>query len=267
MRILLLLFLITSTHSLLALDLEVDMGTGLFYSGAKGRIDYVEESFRGSNAVTDISSAANFYIWGDFKSNNPNFPKMRLEYLKISAEGGSQAHLQSPTQEIQDLIDQYIDPLQLNDKNWNSQLQHNIYDIDLYYEFFEKSEWPSVGLGLGYKYFDYIYIMDIDLVPGLQFGDRDSSGAPMLFFTSRYDAPSIKMGFEADAKIYVFGDSEMYDWKLKMDLMFELDKDTELGAEFGYRQQYFNLTGSDVEKVTGNMTYEGIFVGAVIKFR
>jgi len=266
MRIFILLFLVTSVHSLLALDLKVDMGTGLFYSGAKGRIDYVEKSFNGSYAVTDIPSAANFYIWGDFESNNPYLPKMRLEYLKISAEGGSKAHLESSVDAINDLIKQ-LEPFGLNDKVWNSLLQHNIYDIDLYYEFFEKSAWPSLGLGLGYKYFDYIYIMDIDLVPGLQFGDRDSSGVPMLFFTSRYDVPSIQMGFEADAKVYVFGDSDIYDWKLKMDLMFEIDQDTALGAEFGYRQQYFNLTGSDVEKVTGNMTYEGIFVGVVIKFK
>ena len=268
MRTLILFFLTASFSSLFALDVKVDMGTGLFYSGAKGKIEYLEESFQGSNAATDISSAANFYVWGDFETNNPYLPKMRLEYLKISAEGNSQANLQSSIPDIQKLIDEYINgPLALNDKNWNSQLQHNIYDIDLYYEFFEKSDWPSIGLGLGYKYFDYIYIMDIDLVPGLQFGDRDSSGAPMLFFTSRYDVPSIQMGFEADAKVYVFGDSDMYDWKVKMDLMFELDQNTELGAEFGYRQQYFNLTGSDVEKVTGNMTYEGIFVGAVLKFK
>jgi len=266
MRTLFLLFLLTSTSALLALDIKAEMGTGLFYSGAKGKIDYVEKSFQGSKAITDISSAANYYVWGDFETNNPYLPKLRLEYLKISAEGNSQAHLETSVTELQPILD-YIDQLGLNDKNWNSQLQHNIYDIDLYYEFFEKSDWPSVGLGLGYKYFDYIYIMDIDLVPGLQFGDRDSSGAPMFFFTSRYDMPSIQMGFEADAKVYLFGDSEMYDWKVKMDLMFELDQNTELGAEFGYRQQYFNLIGSDVEKVTGNMTYEGIFVGAVLKFK
>jgi len=262
-----LLALLLSASSLTALDLKVEMGTGLFYSGANGKIEYVEESFQGSYAVTEITSAANFYVWGDFETTNPYLPKMRLEYLKISAEGGSKAHLQSAVPEIKELIEQYIDPLSLNDKVWNSQLQHNIYDVDLYYEFFEQSQWPTVGLGLGYKYFDYIYIMDIDLVPGLQFGDRDSSGAPMLFFSSRYDIPSIKMGFEGDAKVYLFGDSEMYDWKVKLDLMFDIDDTTVAGAEFGFRQQYFNLIGGDVEKVTGNMTYEGIYVGAVIKFR
>jgi len=266
MRILFLTLLFL-TSSLPALDLKVEMGTGLFYSGAKGKIVYVEESFQGSYAVADITSAANFYVWGDFESSNPHLPKMRLEYLKISAEGDSIAHLQSADPEITGLIDQYIDPLSLNDQRWNSQLQHNIYDIDLYYEFFEQSEWPTLGLGLGYKYFDYIYIMDIDLIPGLQFGDRDSSGAPMLFFSSRYDMPSIQMGFEGDAKVYLFGDSEMYDWKIKLDLMFEIDETTSGGAEFGYRQQYFNLIGGDVEKVTGDMIYEGIYVGLVIKFK
>ena len=266
MRKLLLLLLTTMSTSLMALDLELEMGTGLFYSGATGKIKYVEKSFQGSYAETDLANSGQFYIWGVLTSKNRYIPKLRLEYLKISADGDSKAHLQSSDPEIQALIDE-LDQFSLNDQNWNSHLQHNIYDISLYYEYFEESDWPSVGLGLGYKYFDYIYIMDIDLIPGLQFGDRDSSGAPMLFFTSRYEAPSIQMGFQADGKIYVFGDSEMYDWQVKMDLMFEIDKSTQAGVEFGFRDQYFNLIGNDVENVTGNMRYQGIFVGGAIHFK
>ncbi len=262
----LLLITLFLSYSLQALELQLDMGTGLFYTGAKGKVEYVEKSFQGSYAETDLQNSGQFYIWGDIVTDNKYIPKLRLEYLKISADGDSKAHLQSADPAIQDLIDQYIDPLSLNDNNWNSHLQHNIYDVSLYYEFYEESAWPSVGLGLGYKYFDYIYIMDIDLLPGLQFGDRDSSGAPMLFFTSRYEAPSLQMGFEADAKVYIFGDSEMYDWQIKMDLMFEIAENTEAGFEIGYRDQYYNLLGNDVEKVTGNMHYQGLFVGAVINF-
>ena len=123
-----------------------------------------------------------------------------------------------------------------------------------------------MGLGLSYQYFDYIYIMDIDLVPGLQFGDRDSSSAPLLFFTSRYESTSLQMGFEADAKVYVFGDSQMYDWKIKMDLMFDITETTEAGLEFGFRDQYYKLLGDDVEKVKGDMHYQGVYIGAVVHF-
>ena len=261
------LFFLLLSNSLMAIELKLDMGTGLFYTGAKGKIKYVEESFQGSYAETDLMNSGQFYIWGVITNNNPYLPKVRLEFLKISADGDSKAHLESADPTIQGLIDDYIDPLSLNDNTWNSHLQHNIYDVTLYYEFFEKSDWPSVGFGLGYKYFDYIYIMDVDLIQGLQFGDRDSSSAPMLFFTSRYEAPSLQMGFETNANVYVFGDSQMYDWKVKMDLMFEVTETTEAGLEFGYRDQYYKLLGDDVENVKGDMHYQGIFVGAVIHFR
>ena len=266
MNRLLTVLLITASTSLMALELQLDMGTGLFYTGAKGKIEYVEKSFQGSYAETDLANSGQFYIWGVITSKNRYVPKVRLEYLKISADGDSKAHLQSSDPTIQDLIDQYIDPLSLNDNDWNSHLQHNIYDVSLYYEFFEESGWPSVGLGLSYQYFDYIYIMDIDLVPGLQFGDRDSSSAPLLFFTSRYESASLQMGFEADAKVYVFGDSQMYDWKIKMDLMFDITETTEAGFEFGFRDQYYQLLGDDVEKVKGDMHYQGVYVGAVVHF-
>jgi len=269
MKKLLALPLLFSLTTLSAIDLKVDMGTGLFYSGAKGRIDYVEESFENSYAKTDLQTSGQFYIWADIKSNNPYLPKLRLEYLKISADGDSLAHLESGDPAIQELIDTYLNipGLPLNDQVWNSHLQHNIYDASLYYEYFEKSPWPSIGIGLGYRYFDYIYIMDVDLVPGLQMGDRDSSSAPMLFFTSRYDIPSVNLGFQGDGKIYVFGDSEIYDYQAKLDLMFEINEDSKAGLEFGYRYQYYNLLGEDVEKVKGNMKYQGIFFGAVINFK
>ena len=261
----LLLFLLTPLITpLLALDLELDMGLGLYYTGAKGQIDYVGESFQGSNAKADLIPSGQFYIWTDFKSKNPYLPRARFEYLKVSADGDSLAHLEMENQELQDLIDS----AGLNDKNWNAHLQHNMYDFILYYEFLEDSAWPSIGVGAGYRIFDYIYIMDVDIsdISGTQFGDRDSSSAPMAYANTRYEAPSINMGFEADAKMY-FSDSSIYDWRIKMDLMFEVDEDATAGLEFGYRAQYYSLAGGDVENVKGNMSYEGVFVGATIRFK
>jgi len=264
MRKLLLLLLTTISTSLLALDLELDMGMGLYYTGAKGQIDYVGESFQGSNAKADLIPSGQFYIWADVKSKNPYLPRARFEYLKVSADGDSLAHLEMQDQGLQDLIDQ----AGLNDQNWNSYLQHNMYDFILYYEFFEESAWPTVGLGAGYRIFDYIYIMDVDIsdISGTQFGDRDDSTAPFGYINTRYEAPSLNMGFAADAKMY-FSDSTIYDWKIKMDLMFEIDVDTFAGLEFGYREQYYSLAGGDVENVKGNMHYEGVFVGGSIHFK
>ena len=270
MRRLLPLFLLLYTTSSSAYDFDYKMGAGTYFTGAKGKIEYVQESFQNSYANADLSSDAQFYLWGIVDLKNAYLPKIRFEYTKMKIEGDSKAHLESSNPEIQQLIDDYINNngvIDLNDQNWNSYLQQNIYDISLYYEFFEKRAFPSIGVGIGYKYFDYVYIMDIHYIPGMQFGDRGYSGAPNAYLTSRYDMPSINMGFEGNAKAYLFGDSQMYDWQVKMDLMFDFDEETRGGLEFGYREQYFSLEGSDVENVTGDMSYKGIFVGGVINFK
>lgn len=269
MKVILTLLFISYTV-LSAFDFEVDMGTGLYYTGAKGKVEYVQESFQGSYADADMISSAQFYLWGVLDIKRPYVPKIRLEYLRIKAEGDSKAHLQSADPEIQQLIDDYINNngiIDLNDQNWNSFLQQEIYDAIVYYDYFEESVFPSLGVGAGYRYFEYIYIMDIHFVQGLQFGDRDSAGSPFVYLASRYDMPSINMGFEGDGKFYLFGDSKMYDWKVKMDLTFELDDETTAGFEFGYREQYFSLEGKDVENVTGDMHYQGIFIGAIATFK
>ena len=95
MNRLLTVLLITASTSLMALELQLDMGTGLFYTGAKGKIEYVEKSFQGSYAETDLANSGQFYIWGVITSKNRYVPKVRLKYLKISADGDSKTHLQS----------------------------------------------------------------------------------------------------------------------------------------------------------------------------
>ena len=262
------LFIILFSSTLQALDFKLDMGAGIYYTGAQGTVEYVTTSFEGSTAEADLISEEQYYVWADIDTRTPYVPKIRFEYLSFAANGDSQAHLQSGDADIQQAIDDYINNggIPLNDQYWYSHLQQDIYDVTLYYEYFEDSDFPSLGFGIGYRYFTYIYIMDIHYVPGLQFGDRDNSGAPNIYLTSRYDMPSINMGFEGDAKAYLFGDSTMYDYKFKLDLMFDIDESTRAGVEFGYRAQYFSLEGGDVENVRGDMKYQGIFIGALMTF-
>ena len=268
MRKLLLLLLLTASSTLSAIDLKVDMGTGFYYTGAEGKIDYVGETFKNSYAATDLTTNANFYIWADIETPYWFLPILRFEYLKISTDGDSMAHLESDIDMVQAIID-LLAEAGLNNTNWNSHLQHNVYDMIAYYEFFEDSGWPSVGVGAGYRYFDYIYILDIDLLgysTGIQFGDRDSTNAPMVYLHSRYEMPSVNLGFEVNGKGY-FSDSTLYDWDARLDLSFDVDKNTRAGFEFGFREQYYLLAGGDVENVKGDMHYKGVFVGARLEFK
>ena len=267
MRTLLSLLLLTTSCTLSAVDLKLDIGTGFYYTGAKGKIEYVGDTFQNSYAVTDLKTNANFYIWTEVETSYWYLPILRFEYLKISADGDSIAHLESGIDAVQKLID-LLAGAGLNDTNWNSHLQHNIYDMIAYYEFLEDSAWPSIGVGGGYCYFDYIYILDIDVADysGIQFGDRDSTNAPMFYLHSRYEMPTVNLGLEVNAKGY-FSESTLYDWDAKLDLIFDVDENTRAGFEFGYKEQYYELAGGDVENVKGNMRYRGIFLGARLEFK
>lgn len=238
------------------------MGSGLFYTGAQGRIEYTDTGFRGSYSVVDLQNRGQFYFWTDITSKVSYLPKLRLQYLKINTSGDSVLHLASE-KEFPEAIEDMIDIF--NDQAWTSGLSQNIYDVYLYYEYFEKSSWPSLGLGLGIKSFDYAY--NVELFLPIQMGDRGGKTVPMIFLTSRYEIPMLQLGFEGESEVYVFGDSLLYDLRVKMDLMFKIDESTEAGLEMGYRDSYYDLRGSDIETFKANMQYRGIYVGVVAAFK
>ncbi len=238
------------------------MGTGLFYTGAQGHIEYTDEGFAGSYSDIDMRTSGQFYIWGDFKSNIEYLPKLRLQYLKINTQGDSKLHLETDTSDFPPEFQLAI--ALFNDKEWPSGLSHNIYDLYLYYEFFEHKTYPSIGIGGGLKSFDYTY--NAELILPLHIGDRGGKSIPMLFLTTRYEVPAAQLGFEIENEVYIFGDSRLYDVRAKMDLLFQVDHNTKLGLEMGYRESYYDLRGSDVETFKANMSYRGIYVGVMGTF-
>ena len=256
-------FVLLLSPLLSAIDLDIKMGSGLFYTGAQGHIEYTDEGFGGSYSDIDMRTNGQFYIWGDFKSQIDYLPKLRLQYLKINARGDSKLHLETDTSDLPEEFQRAINLF--NDRTWSSGLSHNIYDLYLYYEFFEQKPYPSIGLGGGVKSFDYTY--NAELILPLHIGDRGGKSIPMLFLTSRYEIPSVQLGFELENEIYIFGDSRLYDVRAKMDLLFELDQESQLGLEIGYRESYYDLRGSDVETFKANMSYSGIYVGVMGTFK
>ena len=239
------------------------MGSGLFYTESQGRIEYTDEGFAGSYSEVDMQTSGQFYIWADFKSSNEYLPKLRLQYLKIIAEGDSRLHLEADTSDLPPEYQQIIDLL--NDQEWSSGLSHNIYDIYLYYEFFEEKPYPSIGLGGGLKSFDYAY--NAELIAPLHIGDRGGKSVPMVFLKSRYEIPSVQLGFEVENEIYILSDSRLYDVRAKIDLLFDINENSKMGLEMGYRKSYYDLRGSDIETFKANMSYSGIYVGVMGSFK
>jgi len=243
------------------MGVEMDMGFGLFNSKAEGKLVYQTDFFTGSSAQINNDSQYHIYVWSDFDLELPYAPHIRLEYTRVRSSGTSFVHIETQNE----LINEFLQRVGGNDFELNSILTHNMYDAFLYYEFFEDSGWPALSFGGGIKDFDYDY--DVDIFEGVQFNDQGGAMVPMLYTKIRKDLDDSLMGLEMDVKYYAFGDSDMYDIRAKIDMMFELNKQIDAGLEAGYRSSYFNIKGDDVENVGGNMKYGGIFFGFAASFR
>jgi len=274
MKKIVLLFSLFGLLSLSALDMEIDVGTGIQYTGADGNLIYAKDIWEGSSAKIDHENSTNFYIWTDISIDQDYWPKMRLEYSHIKTEGNSGIDIQSGKDEINFIIDEVEKKLNEVDLSLkgivlDSYLSQSTYEGYLYYEYFEETSYPSIGVGLGVKMFDFTYRATI--IDGLEFTDNGDETVPLLFFKSRYELDKedddVQLSFEASGKVYLFGDSTMYDYLVKTDFIMKYNETTNLGLEVGYKAVVYDIKGSDIDTVGGNMDNSGIYIGLVGHFR
>lgn len=238
-------------------DVEVKMkaATGFFYTGAAGKLIYQTPPVSGSSATFDFSQKSQAYFDSEIWVNVPYFPHIKLEYTNANLSGESDINVN---------IDLKINLYQLNineDYQRDSRLDVNFYDAIAYYSYLEETPYPSVGVGFGMKTFKYVY--DLDVYKSLTYQDYSGAKVPMLYLNTRYAIPVVDISLESDLKWYVFGDSTIYDWRAKADLMVDFDKEFSAGLEVGYRRMYFNIKGDDVDSVAGNASFNGVYFGLI----
>ena len=256
--------------SLNALELEVDVGAGYHYSGANGELVYTKEFWKDSTARIEHANSATFYTWAEFSSDQDYWPKLRVELTSLDTKGRSFIHIDS-TNTINSLINAIEGqlPVNINNTYYDSRLTLNTYEGYLYYEYFEKSDLPTLGFGLGLKKFDFAYSATI--IEGLEFTDNGGDIIPLLFFKSRYlfddKGNGSSLSFEVDGKWYVFGDSTVYEYLVKTDFMMKYNDDTNIGLEFGWKQSLIDIKGSDIDTVGGHMGTAGAYLGLVAHFK
>lgn len=190
----------------------------------------------------------------------------------MSTSGSSLIHINS-TPAVNTLIEAIEDNLgglvKINNTFYDSRLVQNNYEAYLYYEYFEKSDYPSLGLGIGVKKFDFSY--NATLIYGLEFTDNGGDTIPLIYARSRYniftESDATALNFEVNAKVFIFGDSDIYDYFLKFEYMILYNSQTNIGLEFGYKETYIDIKGEEIDTVGGNMKTKGVFVGLVGYFR
>ena len=260
-----------SFFSLQALELDIDVGAGLHFAGANGKLIYQKETWKDSTADIEHGAITNFYAWSEINSDIKYAPTIRIEIARNSTIGHSFVHIDAgqTINSIIDYIEQQVPLVTINDKYYDSRLVMNTYEAFAYYEYFKESGYPTLGAGLGVKVFEFDYSATI--IDGLEFNDNGGDSVPMIFLKSRYELmdkdEELQVGIQGDLKLLVLADSDIYDYIVKVDMMMQYNETTDLGLEFGYRETYFNIKGEDIDEVGGTMSNSGIFIGLVGHFR
>ncbi len=278
MRKIIMLFLFFVTTSVTAIEMEIDVAAGTQFSGANGTLVYTKDFWKDSTAAIEHDSNLNFYSWMEVRTDKKYWPKMRVEISRFVTEGSSNINININNAVAQGLIDQVkskFPSLDITSFDTGSKLKQNSYELYLYYEYFEDSGFPTIGIGGGAKYFDFAYnalVIDFEefTLEGLEFTDSGSGTAPMLFLKSKYDLDTddgTVIRLQGELRGYFFGDSTIYDYLAKMEFLMPYNKDADVGFEFGYKYSYYDIQGEDIVKVGGNMSNNGIYFGVVGHFR
>ncbi len=250
-----------SLSTLYSSEVEMKASTGYFYTGASGKLIYQTPPVTGSSATFNFSQKTQAYFDSEIWVDVPFFPHIRLEYTNATLDGISDIEIQT------DLNPQYIEfmkefGLDLTQTfSQDSTLDVNFYDAIAYYQYLEKTPWPTIGVGAGVKSFKYVYSLNV--VQSLDYQDYSGANVPMIYLYSRYYVPEAEFALESDLKWYIFGDSTIFDWRAKADLMVDFNKEFSAGVELGYRHMHFNIKGKDVDSVAGNATFSGIYFGLI----
>lgn len=237
------------------------MGLGTYYAKADGVVVYQTDFFKGSRAGINNGYQPQLYLYADINPKREYFPMLHLNYTRIRSSGTSSVDIKTQN----GILDEILEAINFDDNVFDSTLTYNIYDIFASYKVLkDRSYYPDINFGVGIKRFDYNY--DVDVYSGVQFNDNGGSTIPMVYATLRkrvYESISA----EFDSKYYIFGDSDIYDIAVKIDMYTPLNDEISIGTELGYRDMYSNIKGNDIENVGGSMRYQGIYLGVVSRFK
>ena len=271
MKKIILSFFLLCVTALNAIDLEINMGTGVNYTASDGTLVYTKDFWKDSSGAMDHNTAPSLYTWMEIETDQKYWPKLRFELSQLTTKGSSDISINTDSDtvnELVDLVEEYLGK-DISNLTLDSRLAQTNIETYLYYEYFEESGWPTFGMGAGIKKFDFDYAVTI--IEGLQFNDNGGDTIPLLFFKSRYVFDQSQSGsslsFEGNCKVYVFGDSTVYDYIVKTDFLMKYNETTDVGLEFGYRTTFIDIKGDDIDTVGGDMTTSGPYFGLVAHFR
>lgn len=228
-------------HTSNADTLAISAGGGIWNESASGNFQETTDP-----ATVDVEenlfwdTESQNYLWVTFEHFVPIIPNVRISYTKLEHEGSGS------TSFVYDGI--------TYTGNIDNGISVETVDILLYYEVLDNI--VSVDLGLNARQLD----VNFDINDGTNSDTNDSSETiPMVYAL---------VGFSPMPDLIVSGEMYYvsYDGSKISDVTAKIAYTTDffVGVEAGFRSQKYEL--DDVDGTDADLTFEGPFVGAYLKF-
>ncbi len=234
--------------------LRIEAGAGIWQSEPSGTITYkVSGSSDTLNASDDLGYQKEniSYLWLNVKHPVPVLPNFRFEYAGPAFEGTSE---------------KTISWKGINyGANTYSKLEIKQTDLVLYYNLLDNTFWATLDLGMDIKLIDFSYELSdpSNILPA--YSDSASLPIPMLYARTRAQIPTTNIGLEADIKFIGYGNTQLYDFRAKVDYTFDSVPVIQPAIELGYRTQKFKID-EDGEDTKIDFEFSGIYGGVMLRF-
>ena len=107
-------FLALCFTSLHAFDVNIDMGSGIYYTATDGKLVYTKDFWKGSSGDMDHNTASTPYIWMEVAPSLNYLPKLRLELSQLKTAGSSAIAIKTSNETINDLLKLIEDQIGIN---------------------------------------------------------------------------------------------------------------------------------------------------------
>jgi outer membrane protein len=228
-------------------------GAGIWHADPSGSLRY-ENAGNWVSAEDQLGyDSSNMpYLWLNLKHPVPIWPNLRLEYTEVFFDGRTDGTVA------------WGSKWSYSDNAW-SELELNELDMLFYYNLLDNTFWLTFELGLDVKYVDARYLIRDDYGMGAAYEEQDAFFLPQGYLRTRAEIPMSDLALEADLKYIGYGNSKVYDARLKADYTFGSFTFGRPAVEVGYRMQRIKVDEKDYNTKI-DIDAAGFYVGGMLRF-
>lgn len=232
---------------------RIEVGAGAWFQSPDTSMKYENGILNGQDVSKTEQDNSQGYVWVLVKHPIPLIPNLRLEYVNVDSSGIGTGKFE------------FFDQTLSGDNKSNLEL--NQYDIIPYYNLLDNTAWITVDVGLDIKVIETSYtiaqpnILDIETSA---YEETSSNIFPMLYLRGRFEIPATSIGIESDIKYVTYDESDILDFRVKLDYTLDFIPLVQPAVELGYRVQKMYVVTD--EKLVADFDFAGLYVGAMVRF-